>query len=1037
MSDEGEKTCPLCAEDMDLTDQQLKPCKCGYEICVWCWHHIMEMAEKDDSEGRCPACRTPYDKQKIVGMASNCERLVAEINMERKKSQKAKIKPSEGRKQLSSVRVIQRNLVYIVGLPLNLADEDLLQRREFFGQYGKVLKVSMSRTAAGVIQQFPNNTCSVYITYSREEEAIRCIQSVHGFVLDGRSLKACFGTTKYCHAWLRNVPCTNPDCLYLHEIGSQEDSFTKDEIISAYTRSRVQQITAATSNMLRKSGNTLPPPVDDCGNNSSLSAAKPIMKNTSNSIISSSKGSPLNGSSGRSIALPAAASWGMRASNQLLVGRSTCANGSSKTKTDAVSGALAFSTAVSNTSQTSMLHSDVGMKLTWDEECEITNGKSKLDSQKSAKQDVGADCRATIPEKPAKSIAATTELTLSNPSSKNDTGTIASPSLTNLVLHSPQSSCPEKEGTAETDGKIEKLCSDMSSIRIDTNVRSEISGLVGTNSSPSDFSMEKSPRDQGIQQPSSDQHKEQFSSEATESTAASINGAHVPNEPFDRQTDPKNQSFSKSVSEVDDIISFDNQRLKDPEVVARTNCLPNLVNLLPFSSHSRSHSLQHSDAFSGVNLNVDPVYLDYRSEHSLLHASSNSVRSNGYPEMFSCSARSERTTERSFLPPSKRERRDIGRLQSDIGSISPLDAGESSIISNILSLDLDACNESLTSPQNLAKLLGENDKQPSTLRISNSWKTQSNSQSRFSFARQEDARNQAFDIDSSFSVLGHLPRSHSLRQELVASRNSYMDKLGVDKLGAGNGFLARNFEEPEILTSSAPVFTSNKSSVSRTQVSAPPGFSALNRSPPPPGFSSHERMDQTFDPISGSHLLDSSSLVRNSYQVPAPGNVGSTADIEFMDPAILAVGKGRLQGGLNSPGLDTRSNFPHHLSAFENEARIQLLMQRSLSSHQNLRYTDIGDSYSSLSDPYRIPSRLIDQSQVSNMSPFAQLSRNGLTSNGHWDSWNEVQGGNNVAMAELLRSERLGYNKFYATGYEDSKFRMPSSGDLYNRMFEM
>ena len=33
MSDEGEKTCPLCAEEMDLTDQQLKPCKCGYEVC--------------------------------------------------------------------------------------------------------------------------------------------------------------------------------------------------------------------------------------------------------------------------------------------------------------------------------------------------------------------------------------------------------------------------------------------------------------------------------------------------------------------------------------------------------------------------------------------------------------------------------------------------------------------------------------------------------------------------------------------------------------------------------------------------------------------------------------------------------------------------------------------------------------------------------------------------------------------------------------------------------------------------------------------
>ena len=34
MSDEGERTCPLCAEEMDLTDQQLKPCKCGYEVII-------------------------------------------------------------------------------------------------------------------------------------------------------------------------------------------------------------------------------------------------------------------------------------------------------------------------------------------------------------------------------------------------------------------------------------------------------------------------------------------------------------------------------------------------------------------------------------------------------------------------------------------------------------------------------------------------------------------------------------------------------------------------------------------------------------------------------------------------------------------------------------------------------------------------------------------------------------------------------------------------------------------------------------------
>jgi len=40
------------------------------QICVWCWHHIMEMAEKDR---RCPACREPYNKEKIVGMSVSCD----------------------------------------------------------------------------------------------------------------------------------------------------------------------------------------------------------------------------------------------------------------------------------------------------------------------------------------------------------------------------------------------------------------------------------------------------------------------------------------------------------------------------------------------------------------------------------------------------------------------------------------------------------------------------------------------------------------------------------------------------------------------------------------------------------------------------------------------------------------------------------------------------------------------------------------------------------------------------------------------------
>lgn len=55
------------------------------------------------------------------------DRLVAEINAEKKqKSQKSKLKMSlEAKKHLSGVRVVQWNLVYIIGLPANLCDRSV------------------------------------------------------------------------------------------------------------------------------------------------------------------------------------------------------------------------------------------------------------------------------------------------------------------------------------------------------------------------------------------------------------------------------------------------------------------------------------------------------------------------------------------------------------------------------------------------------------------------------------------------------------------------------------------------------------------------------------------------------------------------------------------------------------------------------------------------------------------------------------------------------------------------------------------------
>ncbi|KAI9091657.1 hypothetical protein K1719_028100 [Acacia pycnantha] len=66
-----------------------------------------------------------------------------------------------------------------------------------------------------------------------------------------RPLRACFRTTKYCHGWLLHAHCATLDCLYLHEVGSEEYSFTKYEVISAYTSMGARDL--AIKNFIAKS----------------------------------------------------------------------------------------------------------------------------------------------------------------------------------------------------------------------------------------------------------------------------------------------------------------------------------------------------------------------------------------------------------------------------------------------------------------------------------------------------------------------------------------------------------------------------------------------------------------------------------------------------------------------------------------------------------------------------------------------------------------------------------------------------------------
>lgn len=130
------------------------------------------------------------------------------------------------------VRVVQKNLVYVTGLTPTIREDELLRtlrKPEFFGQYGTIQKISISNRKSSDGQ---NQSLGVYVTFEKDEEAARCIGAVNNSPNGDRILRAQLGTTKYCSAWLRHEQCTNRQCMFLHELGDEEDSYTRQDLSS-------------------------------------------------------------------------------------------------------------------------------------------------------------------------------------------------------------------------------------------------------------------------------------------------------------------------------------------------------------------------------------------------------------------------------------------------------------------------------------------------------------------------------------------------------------------------------------------------------------------------------------------------------------------------------------------------------------------------------------------------------------------------------------------------------------------------------------
>uniref|UniRef100_A0A8C1NA46 CCR4-NOT transcription complex subunit 4 n=2 Tax=Cyprinus carpio TaxID=7962 RepID=A0A8C1NA46_CYPCA len=242
--------CPLCMEPLEIDDVNFFPCTCGYQICRFCWHRI-----RTDENGLCPACRKPYPEDPAVYKPLSQEEIQRIKNEKKQKQNEKKQKVTENRKHLASVRVVQRNLVFVVGLSQRLADAEVLKRPEYFGKFGKIHKVVINNSTSYAGSQGPS--ASAYVTYIRSEDALRAIQCVNNVIVDGRTLKASLGTTKYCSYFLKSMQCPKPDCMYLHELGDEAASFTKEEMQAGkhqeYEQKLLQDLYKSNPNFLQTS----------------------------------------------------------------------------------------------------------------------------------------------------------------------------------------------------------------------------------------------------------------------------------------------------------------------------------------------------------------------------------------------------------------------------------------------------------------------------------------------------------------------------------------------------------------------------------------------------------------------------------------------------------------------------------------------------------------------------------------------------------------------------------------------------------------
>ena len=121
------------------------------------------------------------------------QRFKADIAAQARKKAAARQKEAErkqvetmNRKHLAGMRVLQKNLVYIMGMAITGSDEELktLRGPHHFGQYGEIVKIAANKAREG------SQSAGLYVTFANKDDARDCIAALDGTAHTGRMLKS-------------------------------------------------------------------------------------------------------------------------------------------------------------------------------------------------------------------------------------------------------------------------------------------------------------------------------------------------------------------------------------------------------------------------------------------------------------------------------------------------------------------------------------------------------------------------------------------------------------------------------------------------------------------------------------------------------------------------------------------------------------------------------------------------------------------------------------------------------------------------------